>query len=485
MRSTHDQFQPTPRFVNEGNQITSLKVTLADVEFQPTPRFVNEGNLLARVLLRRCDQVSTHPSLRQRGELEAKVVADAPGVVSTHPSLRQRGEPSRPPRRRSGRRCFNPPLASSTRGTTRPPVNWPAEMRFQPTPRFVNEGNAVAVDMNYPLLVVSTHPSLRQRGEPPLVVDFASCCSWFQPTPRFVNEGNLILGGGDLPVLFVSTHPSLRQRGELGRQGRRPNRDGFNPPLASSTRGTFAGRPERSPGLVSTHPSLRQRGEPLAFDDCLADDIVSTHPSLRQRGELRRGQPPGPIPVGFNPPLASSTRGTRVERPLLRPALGFNPPLASSTRGTSSSLAGVGSLGLFQPTPRFVNEGNAVRPRIVTASASFNPPLASSTRGTELQSAEQLVDLVSTHPSLRQRGEPIEGRLAAKSFPVSTHPSLRQRGERVGKPFDLEEWQVSTHPSLRQRGEREFASGSVVIGKVSTHPSLRQRGELHGPDRLP
>src|SRR4051812_36506656 len=80
---------------------------------------------------------------------------------------------------------------------------------FQPTPRFVNEGNPRAWGIR-PLPMVSTPPSLRQRGE------HSACRSrmdaaWFQPTPRFVNEGNVGRGHRPGRPRRVSTHPSLRQ----------------------------------------------------------------------------------------------------------------------------------------------------------------------------------------------------------------------------------------------------------------------------------
>ena len=59
---------------------------------------------------------------------------------------------------------------------------------FQPTPRFVSEAN-VSIVHAPPVMEVSTHAPLRQRGErrsPSL----SSRVNWFQPTPRFVSEAN-------------------------------------------------------------------------------------------------------------------------------------------------------------------------------------------------------------------------------------------------------------------------------------------------------
>ena len=36
-------FQPTPRFVSEGNSVTQFN-DISLLKFQPTPRFVSEGN---------------------------------------------------------------------------------------------------------------------------------------------------------------------------------------------------------------------------------------------------------------------------------------------------------------------------------------------------------------------------------------------------------------------------------------------------------
>ena len=185
---------------------------------------------------------------------------------------------------------------------------------------------------------------------------------------------------------------------------------GFNPPPASSARGTRrqAGSCDRR--RVSTHPPLRQRGEPgrrLHRHDVV--HVVSTHPPLRQRGEPASSSTPSCGRAGFNPPPASSARGTRTGRRHAGAGCSFNPPPASSARGTAddrrrresdrvsthpplrqrgersrSRAAGRFRSSWFQPTPRFVSEGN----RTVGRRSPAEPR-------------------VSTHPPLRQRGEPV------------------------------------------------------------------------------
>ena len=184
-----------------------MAASLVVDKFQPTPRFVSEGNC-------------------------SGLTASAPGLVSTHPPLRQRGE----------------------RSTL---VLEDIEGRFQPTPRFVSEGNA-STQVYRRLLSFNPPPasSARERGRGR---DRLPCS--FQPTPRFVSEGNARSCDG-------------------GRRCR------FNPPPASSARGTPEPLLTRPSLHVSTHPPLRQRGERLPLRPRACGGCgVSTHPPLRQRGE--------------------------------------------------------------------------------------------------------------------------------------------------------------------------------------------------------
>src|SRR4051794_23275534 len=78
----------------------------------------------------------------------------------------------------------------------------------------------------------------------------------------------------------------------------------FNPPPASSARGTAGGRPRGGNIPVSTHPPLRQRGERDGDRGDAMTTEVSTHPPLRQRGEPARLQPGvGGRHVSTHPPL--------------------------------------------------------------------------------------------------------------------------------------------------------------------------------------
>ena len=185
-------FQPTPRFVSEGNRALDPGDDCA--RFQPTPRFVSEGNRRPRPWA--WAEVSTHPPLRQRGE--------------------RRWRPA------AGRRtAFQPTPRFVSEGNV-PAGRLVLRALFQPTPRFVSEGNHVAAP--------------------------AWTAQLFQPTPRFVSEGNR--AGpihGSTEATEVSTHPPLRQRGERlpSRSAEHALDDGFNPPPASSARGTPQPPPAR------------------------------------------------------------------------------------------------------------------------------------------------------------------------------------------------------------------------------------------------
>src|SRR4051812_5332638 len=62
---------------------------------------------------------------------------------------------------------------------------------------------------------------------------------------------------------------------------------------------------------------------------------------------------------------------------------------------------------LFQTTPRFLSEGKPPPGSTPPWPASFTPPPASSARGTRDGARGAPIGHVSTHPPLRQRGEPL------------------------------------------------------------------------------
>src|SRR5437764_272640 len=110
-------------------------------KFQPTPRFISEGNACVP---RRVDpvRVSTHPPQAAPTHLRPCV---ARLTVSTPPPLHPRGGPDAPPAW-----CSPRPM-------------------FQPTPRFISEGNRLVLRARLRGLV-STHPPLHQRGEHPFLL---------------------------------------------------------------------------------------------------------------------------------------------------------------------------------------------------------------------------------------------------------------------------------------------------------------------------
>ena len=160
---------------------------------------------------------------------------------------------------------------------------------------------------------------------------------------------------------------------------------------------------------------------------------------------------------------------------------------------------------LFQPTPRFVSEANGATYADCRVCNGFNPRPASSARRTGDTRVVAVVEDVSTHAPLRQRGEHDEEAFVVgirefqptprfvseanhvsmvdlRKLAVSTHAPLRQRGElqtRSGRRRKT----VSTHAPLRQRGERAAFFARSAVTSVSTHAPLRQRGEHPNPVR--
>jgi len=225
----------------------------------------------------------------------------------------------------------------------------------------------------------------------------------FQSTPRFVGEGNGLGGVQRLSLL------------------------GFNPPPASSARGTAWRRRERDETGVSIHPPLRRRGErsgaktagtasrfqstPRFVGEGNEDDQVlvvvqgvSIHPPLRRRGELDR-RVNASRRVGLQSPPRFVGEGNRSRPGADGRPVGFNPPPASSARGTRRDAGPPGD-----------------RP-------GFNPPPALSARGTGDPHSHGWVRRVSIHPPLCRRGELVVGRQQPDGHLVSIHPPLCRRGE--------------------------------------------------------
>ena len=202
-------FQPTPRFVSEGNGLSAGEPLL----FQPTPRFVSEGNSFSWFSVRELSRFQPHPPLRQRGERERWPAHTA---------------------------WFQPTPRFVSEGNKRPTVCDRWEAVFQLTPRFVQrEGTRVRHEGGGEG-AVSTHPSLREQGEPPSPRTGRRSSGWFQTHPPLRQRGEASgLFGIATERNGVSTHPPLRQRGEPDdAEGRSIHFSIFFSPLAPSARGT-------------------------------------------------------------------------------------------------------------------------------------------------------------------------------------------------------------------------------------------------------
>ena len=232
-------------------------------------------------------------------------------MFQTHPPLRQRGKTIALGQREPRRRRFNPP------------------------PPCVSEGNGFKRPGGHLGGRVSTHPPLRQQGEPLASIRVVPYSFTFQPTPRLrASEGN---GGG-------RTRP--------------PGASGFNPPAVSSARGTLAaGRGPGGGGEFQPTPRLVQR-EGTSSSPCdTCTPWFSTHPPLRPRGGLRSRSSSGDGPPHVStPPPRFVSKGNPSPSGSATAAAGFNPPPAWSARGTRLRLTRAADCE-FQPTPRFVSEG--------------------------------------------------------------------------------------------------------------------------------
>ncbi len=81
-------------------------------------------------------------------------------------------------------------------------------------------------------------------------------------------------------------------------------------------------------------------------------------------------------------------------------------------------LGGLVEVLAVSTNPRFVSEGDSRTSRPRSGSRRFNPTPASSARGTGPSACRALRPAVSTHPPLRQRGEPLAShRIVAGLFP--------------------------------------------------------------------
>ena len=278
-----------------------------------------------------------------------------------------------------GPSSFNPPPASSARGTPRP-TRPEVRPSFNPPPassaRGTRRGRSTSAGAGF-----NPPPASSARGTARAGLRRAACS--FQPTPRFVSEGNPLRAAGR-PRRGVSTHPPLRQRGEPSAPGDPIEASCFNPPPASSARGTRLRlpRPELAPfqptprfvsegnrrggrrsGLscFNPPPASSARGTRMSAGPAEPVVVVSTHPPLRQRGE-RLSVVCGSIWMPrFNPPPASSARGTG-ERPGRRPIrVTFQPTPRFVSEGNATLRPPAADR--FQPTPRFVSEGNPARGR--------------------------------------------------------------------------------------------------------------------------
>src|SRR5437764_730241 len=108
----------------------------------------------------------------------------------------------------------------------------------------------------------------------------------------------------------------------------------------------------------------------------------------------------------------------------------------------------------------------STRPR-----SSFNPPPASSAGGTVPLFADVRTLTVSTHPPLRQRGEPTDIGFATSGPPVSTHPPLRQRGEQLAYALDAPPVEFQPTPRFVSGGNGPQAFG--VAAGVRFQPTPR------------
>ncbi len=207
-----------------------------------------------------------------------------------------------------------------------------SDSMFQPTPRFISEGNPNTRPSPGRRPRFNPPPASSARGTPGRQPP-SSRPSGFQPTPRFISEGN-------------------PPAGPMGRPRR-----GFNPPLASSARGTADRRGAGHGRRVSTHPSLHQRGELVRTR--ARWELVKFQPTPRFISEGNDHMVHVPVHVQrFQPTPRFISEGNARKASGIASRRGFNPPLASSARGTRIRTRRLSGKRSFQPTPRFISEGN-------------------------------------------------------------------------------------------------------------------------------
>ena len=175
-------------------------------------------------------------------------------------------------------------------------------------PPLIGEGNRASRPREAPG-GVPIHPPPHRRGEPTTSSGITPLAQ-FQSTPASSARGTRLLPS-PRRLGRVSIHPPPHRRGERIRRGRghRASRR-FNPPPASSARGT------------RKRPMWR-----------VIEDPVSIHPPPHRRGEheprfirpFRRSFQSTPRLIGEGNPAVSCTA---------RYSPGFNPPPASSARGS-------------------------------------------------------------------------------------------------------------------------------------------------------